>query len=144
MWPHGKSISELKLKDIKSYLHSTSAADARFYTNLTGDESLQEDVDGYNNELDSKSEDEKGRRRWNIRHEVAYKAVAIVFWVKKSSNPHAELLRNIRSYEYSVREIVQTLDSFVTTPTMIEDRHRDSWNIVFRDVGAIQRLTPYT
>lgn len=52
LWPHGKAIPTPKLKDIKSYLDLIPAVDQAFYTTLTGDESIDEDIEGYNGGLD--------------------------------------------------------------------------------------------
>lgn len=40
------------LKDIQSYSYLIPAADHAFYTNLVGDPTITEDIDGYNGDLD--------------------------------------------------------------------------------------------
>lgn len=57
LWPTGKPIAEVKLKDIKSYLHLIPQADHPFYINLIGDDTIEEDLQGYNAELDFQLED---------------------------------------------------------------------------------------
>nr|CAH7765096.1 unnamed protein product [Callosobruchus chinensis] len=52
LWPNGKPILEPKLKDNKSYLQLVPATYTVFCINLIGHETIQEDIDGYNNELD--------------------------------------------------------------------------------------------
>ncbi|CAH2005914.1 unnamed protein product [Acanthoscelides obtectus] len=52
LWPNGKPVAEAKLKDIKSYLNPIPPADHPFYVNLIGDDTIEEDTEGYNAELD--------------------------------------------------------------------------------------------
>lgn len=52
LWPNGKPVAEAKINDIKSYLHLIPASDYHFYTNITGNPSIEEDIDGFNGELD--------------------------------------------------------------------------------------------
>ena len=57
LWPNGKPVAEPKLKDIKSCLHLIPAADHLFYNNLISDLTVEEDIDGYNGEIDFELED---------------------------------------------------------------------------------------
>ncbi|CAH0558689.1 unnamed protein product [Brassicogethes aeneus] len=52
LWPNGKPVAQPKLNDIRSYLHLIPEADHNFYTSLIGDPSIEEDIYGYNGELD--------------------------------------------------------------------------------------------
>ncbi|CAG9765894.1 unnamed protein product [Ceutorhynchus assimilis] len=58
LWPDGKPIAEAKLKDIKSYLHLIPLADHPFYVNLIGDDTIEEDLEGYNANLDFEIEED--------------------------------------------------------------------------------------
>lgn len=48
LWPNGKPVAQAKLDDIESYMYLIPAADQPFYLHLTGDPSIEEDIDGYN------------------------------------------------------------------------------------------------
>ncbi|KAF2889432.1 hypothetical protein ILUMI_16741, partial [Ignelater luminosus] len=52
LWPEGKSIAQAKADDLKSILHLIPVADHSFYTNIVDDTNIEEDIDGYNGELD--------------------------------------------------------------------------------------------
>lgn len=58
LWPDGKPVAEPKLKDIKSYMHLIPKIDQNFYKNLVGDPNIQEDIEGYNGELDFELEED--------------------------------------------------------------------------------------
>lgn len=51
-WPKGKPIPEPKLKDLKSLLHLIPEDAQYFYKNLTGDGTVQDDIDGFSGEVD--------------------------------------------------------------------------------------------
>ncbi|KAH9629864.1 hypothetical protein HF086_006548 [Spodoptera exigua] len=52
MWPTGKAIPGPKLKDLKSLLHLIPQDAKAFYQNLTADDDLLDDVDGFSGEVD--------------------------------------------------------------------------------------------
>ncbi|CAH1967217.1 unnamed protein product [Acanthoscelides obtectus] len=52
LWSNGKRVADAKLKDIKNYLNLIPPADHPFYVNLIGNDTLEEDTEGYNAELD--------------------------------------------------------------------------------------------
>ncbi|CAH1969590.1 unnamed protein product [Acanthoscelides obtectus] len=58
LWPNGKPVAEAKLKYIKSYLNLIPPADHPFYVNLIGDDTIEEDTEGYNAELDFQIQDD--------------------------------------------------------------------------------------
>jgi len=52
LWLNGKEINKAKLDDIKSIKHLIPADAHEFYTNFTGNSVIEEDVNGYNENLD--------------------------------------------------------------------------------------------
>lgn len=52
LWPDGKQINKLKLEDIKSMMHLIPTDAHSFYSNLTGNNGINEDIGGYNEVLD--------------------------------------------------------------------------------------------
>ncbi|KAH9638297.1 hypothetical protein HF086_007400 [Spodoptera exigua] len=52
MWPTGKAIPGPKLKDLKSLLHLIPQDAKGFYQNLTADDDLLDDVDGFSGVVD--------------------------------------------------------------------------------------------
>ncbi|CAH1110662.1 unnamed protein product [Psylliodes chrysocephalus] len=58
LWPNGKPVAEAKLKDIESYLYLIPLADHPFYVNIISDNTIKEDLQGYNGELDFEIEED--------------------------------------------------------------------------------------
>lgn len=52
LWPDGKEIPQAKLDDIKSYMHLIPAVAHPFYEKLKGNSAVEEDIEGFNGELD--------------------------------------------------------------------------------------------
>lgn len=52
LWPNGKPISGPKLADIKSMLHLIPADAKGFYSNLTEDNTIIDDIDGFDGNVD--------------------------------------------------------------------------------------------
>lgn len=52
LWPNGKPIAAAKLNDIKSLMHLIPKDAHAFYKNLTGDDNLEDDIDGFGAEPD--------------------------------------------------------------------------------------------
>lgn len=52
LWPNGKEINQAKLDDIKSIMHLIPADAHEFYTHFTGNAIIEENVNGFNENLD--------------------------------------------------------------------------------------------
>jgi len=52
LWPNGKEINQAKLDDIKSIMHLIPADAHEFYTHFTGNAIIEEDINGFNENLD--------------------------------------------------------------------------------------------
>ncbi|CAB3252770.1 unnamed protein product [Arctia plantaginis] len=61
LWPDGKMIPQAKLNDIKSLMHLIPRDAQAFYKKLTGDNSIEDDVDGISGEPDFEIEVEVDR-----------------------------------------------------------------------------------
>lgn len=59
LWPNGKPIPEKKLEDLKFLLPLIPKDAKQFYKNLVGDPNIEEDIDGFNGQLDFDVEDER-------------------------------------------------------------------------------------
>lgn len=57
--PQGKPISQDKLNDIRSFMHLIPEAHQKFYKNFVGDKDVNDDVDGFNGELDFEVEEDQ-------------------------------------------------------------------------------------
>lgn len=52
LWSPGMPLAKAKLVDIKSYLYIIPIVGYPFYVKLIGDDTIEEDVDGYKGEVD--------------------------------------------------------------------------------------------
>lgn len=54
LWPNGKPIPEAKLNDLKSLLHLVPDVpdDAEYYKKITGNSTVQDDIDGFSCTVD--------------------------------------------------------------------------------------------
>lgn len=52
LWPNGKEINLAKLDNIKSIMHLIPAYAHEIYTHFTGNTIIEEDVNGFNENLD--------------------------------------------------------------------------------------------
>lgn len=52
LWPSGKPIPDAKLNDLKSLLHLIPEDAQDFYKNLTGDVTVEDDIDGFSGAVD--------------------------------------------------------------------------------------------
>lgn len=60
LWPNGKSIPEAKLNDLKSLLHLIPEDAQGFYKKLTGDVTVEDDIDRFSGEIDFEVELDEG------------------------------------------------------------------------------------
>ena len=47
LWPNGKPIPEAKLKDLKNMMHLIPKDAQQYYKNVTGDENIEDDIEGF-------------------------------------------------------------------------------------------------
>lgn len=52
LWPTGKPVPDVKLKDLKSMLHLISQNSHDFYVNLIGKDDIEDDLEGFSGQLD--------------------------------------------------------------------------------------------
>ncbi|KAJ8720783.1 hypothetical protein PYW08_006248 [Mythimna loreyi] len=52
LWPSGKPISEAKLNDLKSLLHLIPDDAQEYYKKLSGNSTVQDDIDGFSGTVD--------------------------------------------------------------------------------------------
>lgn len=60
LWPNGKPVPEAKLNDLKSLLHLIPEDAQDFYKKLTGDVTVEDDIDGFSGEVDFEVEVDDG------------------------------------------------------------------------------------
>ncbi|KAJ2940817.1 hypothetical protein O0L34_g5819 [Tuta absoluta] len=65
LWPTGKPIPTPKLQDLKSLMHLIPRDDQGFYKNLTSDDSVEDDVDGFSGGIDFEFDENDGYTQIN-------------------------------------------------------------------------------